>query len=92
MLSYLIELLSEVWDEYRSYSFAADIWSLGCVMAFLCNRSKHLFLKMREIHNWNGLPAGRIRGGYSDELINLIKRMLDPDPKSRPSAKEVISK
>ena len=32
----------EVWENYTRYTFSADIWSLGCIMAFQCNKGKHL--------------------------------------------------
>ena len=35
----------EVWKDYTSYSFGADLWSLGCVLVFRCNNGRHLFDK-----------------------------------------------
>ena len=34
---------SQVWTNYRGYTFGADIWSLGCIIFFRCNRGQHLF-------------------------------------------------
>ena len=84
-----------MWTNYKGYTFSADVWSLGCNMAFFCNKGKHLFegtrslpemlQKMRE---WGGLPQGTIKG-YSSDLVSLIGRMLHPDHHGRPSAKEI---
>ena len=79
------------------YTFSADIWSLGCIMAFNCNRGEHLFHVTREdmvngmaqkMSRWRGLPQGTI-SGYSSDLVALIGRMLHPDHHRRPSAKEI---
>ena len=84
-----------MWTNYKGYTFSADVWSLGCNMAFFCNKGKHLFegtrslpemlQKMRE---WGGLPQGTIKG-YSSDLVALIGRMLHPEHHRRPSAKEI---
>ena len=74
------------------YTFSADIWALGCIMAFHCNRGQHLFRVTREdivngmaqkMSRWRGLPQGTISGysvlKYSGDLVDLIGRMLEPD-------------
>ena len=86
-----------MWDNHKGYTFSADIWSLGCIMAFFCNRGEHLFRVTRQdlamgmaqkMSRWRGLPRGTIRG-YSSDLVDLIGRMLDPDYRRRPRAKEI---
>jgi len=80
----------EVWTNHKGYTFSADIWSLGCIMAFNCNRGKHLFQVSRtlpemiqKMKEWRGLPQG------ANDLVALIGRMLHPDHHGRPSAKEI---
>ena len=82
-----------MWTNYKGYTFSADIWSLGCIMAFYCNKGKHLFQVNRNLPEMilkiqKGLPQGAI-SGYSSDLVALIGRMLHPDPHGRPSAKEI---
>ena len=36
-------LFAQVWTNYRGYTFGADIWSFGCILAFRCLRGSHLF-------------------------------------------------
>ena len=38
-----------MWVNYKGYTFSADIFSLGCIMAFQCNKGKHLFSMARTI-------------------------------------------
>ena len=82
----------------KGYTFSADIWSLGCIMAFNCNKGQHLIQVTRQdlvdgmaqkMKEWTGLPQGTI-SGYSSDLVGLIERMLHPDHHGRPSAKEVL--
>ena len=42
----------------------------------------------QKMRMWNGLTLGAIRG-FSSDLVDLIGRMLHPDDKRRPSAKEI---
>merc|ERR1711971_1145833 len=67
----------EVWTNYKGYTFSADIWSLGCVVAFRCNRGEHLFQVTRldmmlgmaqKMNKWRGLPQGTIKGYSSDKI------------------------
>ena len=90
-------LSGQVWTNHKGYSFSADIWSLGCIMAFHCNRGKHLFQgtqflpeMMQKMKEWRGLPQGTIKG-YSSDLVALLGRMLHPDHHRRPSAKEIAA-
>jgi len=83
----------EVWVNYKGYTFSADIWSLGCIIAFICNKGKHLFSMARTIPELvqkmqRGLPQGAIQG-YSSDLVRLVGRMIHPDHHKRPSAKDI---
>ena len=87
-----------MWTNHKGYTFSADIWSLGCVVAFRCNRGEHLFQVTRQdlmlgmaekMSRWSGLPQEDPIKGYSSDLVALIGRMLHPDHHARPSAKEI---
>jgi serine/threonine protein kinase len=78
----------QVRDDFQKYSFPADIWSLGAVIAFFCN-AKHLFTSPKEVKGWtkkNPLPDH-----YSQDLKDLVARLLDPVSSGRPSAAEILS-
>ena len=45
----------EVTSNWRKYSFGADIFSLGCILAFYANQGKHLFYSQEEINKWQGI-------------------------------------
>ena len=82
-----------MWDNYKGYTFSADIFSLGCIIAFECNRGKHLFSMARTIPELvqkmqRGLPQGAIRG-YSSELVGLVGRTIHPDHHQRPTSREI---
>lgn len=77
---------------YQSYSFKSDIWSLGCVIYELCNRS-HAF----SAQTINGLAVKILKGdynppdeSYSHELRDLIARLLQVDQAQRPSLDQVM--
>ena len=76
------------------YDMAIDMWSFGCIMAFYLNKGKHLFQvtsipeMIQKMRSWVGLPPGTIKG-FSRDLVALIERMLHPNPKKRPSAKQI---
>jgi len=41
----------EVLRVFQSYSFPADIWSLGALISFICN-GKHLFMSHYDAFVW----------------------------------------
>lgn len=60
--------------------------------AFYCNKgTKHMFSSPMEVLNWSGLNLDQDKtpDHYSVALFKLVRRMVDPDPKARPSAGEV---
>jgi len=71
------------------YGWEADVWSLGCVLAFLCRRGDHLFQQPDQVVRWTGLGPDTIPDTYSPDLRSLLGKMLDPEPGERPSAAQV---
>ena len=70
------------------YSTPADMWSLGAVMSFYCNK-EHLFTSFPSIVKWKGGKSSLDSGKYSLDLRQLVADLLSPDPKNRPTAKNV---
>eukprot|EP00922_Rhytidocystis_sp_ex-Travisia-forbesii_P038221 GHVS01056932.1.p1 GENE.GHVS01056932.1~~GHVS01056932.1.p1 ORF type:complete len:583 (-),score=107.81 GHVS01056932.1:429-2177(-) len=77
------------------YGNAADIWSLGCVLYELCTFKTPyhnaypinvLIDSLLDPKAVPSIPAGY----YSSELIALCDRMLQKDPKKRPSTQELL--
>ena len=88
----------EVWADYQSYSFGADLWSLGCVLVFRCNNGRHLFFEGEDVLRWRGAGKNTLApshhttsSSYSSGLVQLVARLLDPNPKLRLSADEVLA-
>lgn len=76
----------------KNYSYASDIWSLGCVLHELCALRVPFDAK-----NLAGLvdkicdrPAPDIPSSYSAELRQVCRMMLDRNPDRRPSAIDLI--
>jgi len=67
------------------YTFSADIWSLGAMTSYICNR-RHLFSTPNQVANWEGGKSTISRSKYSIDLRQLVADMLHPDSESRPSA------
>ncbi|EFN51084.1 hypothetical protein CHLNCDRAFT_28390, partial [Chlorella variabilis] len=70
------------------YSYAADVWSLGCLVYELCQLEPLFGDREEEVvaRKVRGLllpPA--IPAKYSPELQIMVNRMLQQDPKARPS-------
>ncbi|NXY56795.1 NEK2 kinase, partial [Callaeas wilsoni] len=77
---------------YMSYNEKSDIWSLGCLVYELCALSppftaynqKELAEKIREG------KFRRIPYRYSDELNDLLKKMLNVKDYCRPSVEDIL--
>ena len=73
-------------------TFKSDVWSLGCILyELLC--FKHPF----EAHDISGLVIKIIRGEYppiprcySRQVVRLVARMLERDPRRRPLIDEIL--
>jgi len=85
----------EVTSNWRKYSFGADIFSLGCILAFYANQGKHLFYSQEEINKWQGImdevnDVVMEPGRHSADLVEIVGKMLRLEQKERPSAKEIM--
>ncbi|KAL4507112.1 hypothetical protein ABPG72_001905 [Tetrahymena utriculariae] len=79
--------------KYKPYSYKSDIWSFGCVLYEMCNL-RHAF----DAQSLNGLAVKIMNGTYppinstySKSLRDLIGKMLQLNPKSRPSILDIIN-
>jgi len=79
----------EVWQNYEQYSEKSDIWSLGCLMAFLVSHGNHLFFRQYEVLGFRGDNVIENGHQYSSDLVNFILEMISPNERDRPTAKEV---
>jgi serine/threonine protein kinase len=79
-------MLLQVLIQFESYSFPADIWSMGALISFYCN-TKHLFNSPAEVLQWSMKSPLPVH--YSDPLRDLVAKMLDPLPAGRPTAEEI---
>lgn len=69
----------------------ADIFSLGAT-ALECMLAQRLEAEGEEWHRLRDgqLPVQELREQYSEQLVNLIRMMMDPDPDRRPSAATIL--
>ena len=73
--------------EEKSYNESADVWSVGCIIYELCALSppftaKNLIQLAKRIHKGR---VERIPSEYSDNLMEVIRHMLNTDPEKRPN-------
>jgi hypothetical protein len=81
---------SQVLSRWKKYSYGADIFSFGCIVAFYINRGQHLFNSDTQIQRWVGLEEEEaLRPGYSGELTGLVAGALQPGHRKRPSARDI---
>lgn len=87
-------LAPELWRR-QSYSYKADIWSLGVILYELLTLRKpfpatdlnELMTRVLRERSFEPLPEQQ----YSAELIQLIYNMLSVDPAKRPSIREILA-
>lgn len=77
----------------KPYGYQSDVWGLGCVLYELVNNGQHAF----DAQSINGLALKILRGRYtpvtancSDEAKQLIKLMLNTNPKRRPTLQAIL--
>lgn len=86
-------LAPELWQR-QSYSYKADIWSLGVIIYELMTLKKpfqagslaELMEVVTQQGNFEPLPTDR----FSAQLIGLVNQMLSVDPMRRPSIREIM--
>ena len=78
------------------YDEKSDIWSIGIILyraltrkyPFIGrNEDETIFFIIDKDHDCNN----ELLGGYSNEIQDLIKKLLKKDPNERPSAKEALN-
>jgi len=80
--------------ENKPYSFASDIWALGCVLYEMCVL-KHAF----DANNLLGLVWKIVQETYppvpeqySEDLRQLVQVMLNKDPAKRPTIDDILQR
>ncbi|POM66012.1 NEK protein kinase [Phytophthora palmivora] len=79
--------------ESKPYSYASDVWSLGCVLfemlalrhAFDAPNILTLILKIVQ-QDFAPVPPH-----YDNEISDLLRKLLDKDPERRPSMEEIFT-
>ncbi|CAG9573961.1 putative protein kinase [Leishmania major strain Friedlin] len=87
-------LAPEMWQR-QSYSYKADIWSLGVIMyellalkkPFQATNLSELMEMVTRQGSFDPLPEDR----YSSDMISLVNQMLRVDPSERPSIKDILA-
>ncbi|RQM10460.1 hypothetical protein KXD40_000873 [Peronospora effusa] len=80
--------------ENEPYNETVDIWSLGCILyCLLLGKAPFEGRKVSEtlenVANAGQTPL-KFPDGFSSSAGDLIKRMLSSNPRSRPSAKQIL--
>ena len=85
------EFYDPVFDKYTSQ---ADIFPLGCIFCYVLSDGNHPFGDKKDLRQGNiesgncNLPTEKLQ--KFDHALELIKAMLDPLPKNRPTAEEIL--
>lgn len=81
----------EVWKD-NPYTYSSDIWSLGCVIYEMTTKSPPFTAR-----DMQGLYRKVIQGAYppipprySNDLSNVIKSLLQVNPKMRPTCEKIL--
>ena len=85
-----IYMSPEALDSYLGsrYGFGSDIWSLGAVISFFCNRV-HLFQSVQAVRAWPGGESSLDQNKYSLKLRQITADMMNPLDTMRPTAANI---
>ena len=86
-----IDYISPELKSGEEYTYSTDIWSLGVLIYELClleHPQTHYHLNL--IKYLSGEIPKLSDKDYSQELSDLIQRMLNPEPEKRPTAGEIF--
>ena len=85
----------QVLDDDEKPSAPCDMWALGAVLSFFCNR-RDPFMNIGQVARWKGGTGGLFKDEdlerYGDVLRNLTAALLNPIPDLRPTAEKVVEK
>ena len=81
----------EVWQN-KPYSYKSDLWSVGCIIyEMCCLRPPFKGKNFEELcENVCNGRIEKISSRYSEELWNLIKMLLEVDPKKRADCDTIL--
>ena len=75
-------LSPEVYQDHETYTSGADMWSLGCVIAFYMRQGEHVFEKKEEVTSYKlGHATSKIfnpvmASQYSKHLLDLVYNLV----------------
>ena len=90
----------EVLKKSQKYDTKIDVWSVGCVVVemltgmplFPCNTEEEMLERIEELIHKNNGEMLKHEIGYVDKgMLELIFRMLDPNPSTRITADEALT-
>jgi polo-like kinase 1 len=75
------------------HSFEVDVWSIGCILyTLLVGRPPFETTSLKETYQRiRNCEYSLSKAALSLEASNLIRRMLQTDPKARPSVKQLLA-
>ncbi|KAJ6289781.1 hypothetical protein OIU78_025653 [Salix suchowensis] len=76
------------------YGFPSDIWSLGCTVTELSTRKYPQYNARDRVSLYRAIRSGEgpvVPDYLSDTLKDFITQCLQPDPKQRPTAAELLA-
>ena len=81
----------EIWEE-KPYDIKSDIWSIGCILYEMCCltppfKGKNLSLVYHNIIKGKYTPIPSV---YSKDLVNMVTKLLQVNPKDRPSCEDMF--
>lgn len=90
---------------YENFTTKSDVFSLGMILHFMCfgklpyvgadsvnEENEDLDALREEISAWQGLDErDKIRTDLPERLYHSLKTLINPDPKLRPSAEDILA-